>query len=146
MINGCSGFNGIIKDIEIYSHKIRRGWFIYDVHFQLVNVDGELSGYCSLMNCGVQPAKSPEEIEQWFERFYQNLDPKIKEGWHYCSDKDPIWVRMQNNLPLCDKNGLRTNSIEPDDVPPGYWEGLQKKLAESPTLTEDSMDDPEPFV
>ena len=113
-INGCSGFNAKIVEIIPQKCPIGSGWFIGDIDFQFEN-----GGYCSLLNCGVEPSLSREQIEKnhleyldWWltnkdgaANWYQGLDnPKyqieiqslmktweaLKAGVHICNEQGEL--------------------------------------------------------
>lgn len=111
IINDCSAFNARISKIKYVIDETRNGWYIYDVDFVMEDINGEPSNSCSLNHCGLQPPKTPNQIEQWFKRFYDDLSPQLKQGWGYGTETDQIWLRMQKGLPLCDENGFRIYSV-----------------------------------
>lgn len=60
LINDCSAFNVRIIEIDqdiIYYHN---GWVIVDISFMTTPYGGR----CSLINCGVEPAKPRDVLEQ----------------------------------------------------------------------------------
>lgn len=104
LINDCSGFNVIVRSVEPDIWETPRGWLIHDVDL-FVEPYG---GTCSLRHCGVVPAKTVREIEKWFNNFYSkwNDGPYSDGGWHFKTEKDPVWMRLSQGLPICDDRGL----------------------------------------
>lgn len=105
MINDCSGFNVVIRDIEPCIAFFNKGWFIYNVDFTVE----PFGGGCSLTHCGVEPPVSPEEIERRIRQFYDEWGegPYSKGGWDFKTEKDKVWMRLSKGLPICDDQGKR---------------------------------------
>lgn len=63
LINDCSGFNVVIHEVEpdYWRSPRRRGWAITNVYFTL-----DPHGSCSLLHCGVEPARPRDELEAEF--------------------------------------------------------------------------------
>jgi hypothetical protein len=84
LINDCSGFNRIVR--EIYPEKQfnkHGGWAIYDVNF----ITEPHGGGCSLVSCGVTKPISREELERvWFI----NHDP-TREFWPHRLKQMATW-------------------------------------------------------
>lgn len=101
IINDCSGFNSIIKEVIPDVRQTKRGWFIYNVDF----IVEPFGGSCSLVHCGIEPALTPEQIENRIREFYDWCEPHG--GWGIKTEKDPTWTRLQQGLPICDERGLK---------------------------------------
>jgi hypothetical protein len=101
LINDCSMFNVVVNKVTPKICYTRRGWFIYGVDFWT-----EIGG-CSLLSCGVEPPLTPEELERRLRDFYEQWDdgPYAKGGWDFKSEKDEVWTRLQQGLPICDERG-----------------------------------------
>lgn len=63
MINSCSSFNTVIKEIEPYYCNYAGGKVLVDIDFTTTN------GGCSLTSCGVSAAKSQQEVERGWLSF-----------------------------------------------------------------------------
>lgn len=79
IINDCSGFNRVIREVyPAHLFNRRDGWAIYDVDF----TTEPHGGGCSLFHCGVQPQQSRDELEKyylsWIEKQKEDL---LKKGW-----------------------------------------------------------------
>jgi hypothetical protein len=98
MINDCSGFNVVIARADPEVYHTNKGWYIYDVIFT-----NEHGGCCSLRNCGVSPPLSVADIEKYKRQFYDCH--KAGGGWHFKTDKDPVWVNLSSGKPICDELG-----------------------------------------
>ena len=104
LINDCSGFNVIIREIDAVIVGTKRGGYIYDVDF----TTEPFGGGCSLMNCGVEPPLAPEKIEQRLRAFYAEWSRPESDGRDIKTDKDPVWMRLSQGLPICDERGITT--------------------------------------
>jgi hypothetical protein len=112
IINDCSGFNVAIRSFQLESVKNSHGgWYIYDVQF----TTEPHGGCCSLMNCGVGPAKSSQEITKYFTDWYDNMGNQPN-GWEYKTEKDIVWQRLNNRLPICDDKGMWILGKEPKRI------------------------------
>lgn len=60
IINDCTSLNVVIRKIKAQIYPVNNGWYIYDVDFETE----PFGGRCSLMNCGVSPAKSRDLLEK----------------------------------------------------------------------------------
>ena len=105
IINDCSSFNVVIREIEPQIFFTKRGWYIYDVHF----TTEPFGGGCSLIHCGVEPALSVEEIEHRLKKFYDEWGegPLAEGGWNFKTEKDKVWMRLSQGLPVCDERGIK---------------------------------------
>jgi len=103
IINDCSGFNVVIREIEPQIFFTKSGWYIYDVRF----TTEPHGGSCSLFNCGVEPAFSVKEIEQQFRKFYNEWECG-QGGWDFKTEKDQVWMRLSQGLSICDEQGIKT--------------------------------------
>ncbi len=113
LINDCTGYNVVVRDVEPEIVQTGRGWYIYDVLFSTE----PFGGNCSLRNCGVVPPMSREQIEkehlsymEWYinsgklakwhkndeagyQKSYQTMMAKIellKSGGHICDERGII--------------------------------------------------------
>jgi len=118
LINNCTGANVIIKEIHPEYTSFRKhgyydtshGWYMYDILFV-----SHLGGHCSLMNCGVEPPKSREEIEadtllylkdiqtlQWYggtlPESTQERITILEAGGHICDERGVSYPRNHNDL------------------------------------------------
>ena len=112
LINDCSGFNVVVRDVEPEIVQARRGWYIYDVLF----TTEPFGGNCSLRNCGVIPPMSREQIEKKhlsYMEWYINSG-KLK-FWHGKDEEafQKSYQLMKNKIDLlksdghiCDERGI----------------------------------------
>ena len=109
VINDCSGFNVIIREIEPQVHFTKRGWYIYDVDFTVE----PFGGGCSLIHCGVEPALPVKEIERRIRQFYDEWGegPYVKGGWDFKTEKDKVWMRLSQGLPICNEHGIKHEAV-----------------------------------
>jgi len=109
LINDCSGFNVIVRSFELeVVRNNHSGWYIYDVMF----TTEPFGGNCSLMNCGVCPAKTSEEITNYIKNWYAEMG-NAPNGWSFKTDKDIIWQRLNSGLQICDDKGMWILGKEP---------------------------------
>jgi|SRR5690606_16513569 len=108
MINDCSGFNGIVSKIEPLYIQMYGGFILYDILFQTTN------GGCSLINCGIEPAQSRDEIEKRKLEWYSNyVNSGCADTWYESKD-DPGYTKLIDtiNILKCgghivDERGIR---------------------------------------
>jgi len=67
LINDCSGFNSIVKEVNVECNHSSRGWAIVGV-----NYDTEPNGGCSLLHCGVEPAIARDVLEVDYVRRHED--------------------------------------------------------------------------
>jgi hypothetical protein len=103
LINDCSMFNVVIREVQPCIVYTKRGWYIYDVDF----TTEPFGGGCSLMHCGVEPPLSPEKIEQRLRSFYDNWNRPESDGWEFKTEKDKVWANLSQGLPICDERGVK---------------------------------------
>lgn len=60
LINDCSAFNVVIREINPDIHYINNGWYIYGVMFKTE----PFGGSCSLNHCGVELPKPRDVLEK----------------------------------------------------------------------------------
>ena len=79
LINDCSGFNVRVRDIYPCYIQTSKGWYIYDVQIEL-----EPNGnYCSLINCGVIPSLSRNQVEfNWLEWAQNYINSGSLKRWY----------------------------------------------------------------
>lgn len=101
LVNDCSMFNVAVRKVEPDIWLSKRGWFIHDVEFCVE----PFGGFCSLLQCGVEPALSAEQVEQKLRHFYSEYE--AHGGWETKTEKDPVWMRLSKGLPICDDRGVK---------------------------------------
>lgn len=81
LINDCTGFNVVIRNVTGLIHRVNRGWFIYDVDFDIE----PFGGSCSLMHCGVEAPLPRDAIEkyhlEWTAEYMKGDGPGTMSYW-----------------------------------------------------------------
>jgi hypothetical protein len=112
LINDCSGFNVIVKNVipersgffrssKGWVHNGRNGWFIYSVNFEL-----DPFGSCDLFSCGVEPPLTAKEITEKMRAWYESWG-EPHGGWQYKTEEDLVWQRLKRGECICDERGMR---------------------------------------
>jgi len=117
IVNDCSGFNRIVKDIEIRVRNFGAagGWIIWDVDFTMEN-----GGGCSLRHCGVAPPRSRDEIEKQHLNFLNYWVTEGAASWYNLGDSDlrERYSKLVEKLEMlkagkhiCDERGLILDGV-----------------------------------
>jgi hypothetical protein len=110
LINDCTGFNGVVLNIEPDYYPVNRGNVMFDVSLTTENTG------CSLTHCGIEPPLPRDEIEKnhihfmenWFfgdggKMWYGGLDnPKHKAEIEFTKHKYHV---LKNGGHIADSDG-----------------------------------------
>jgi hypothetical protein len=114
LINICSGFNVVVKDIEPFALFNGRGYAICDVDITYE----PFGGGCSLIHCGVWKPLLRDEIEKRYMDYLKwwVSSPKGAAKWYGLDnpqykeeiDKCKLTLNMlENNEHICDERGIK---------------------------------------
>lgn len=96
LINDCSGFNVIIREIDPDVRTFHNGWFIQNVDFTVE----PYGGGCSLMHCGVEPPKPRELLEKEYlvdmEDYLNSSGPGSASYWYGGLDNPKYKKEIEN--------------------------------------------------
>lgn len=114
LVNDCTGFNRVVREVEPECLRSTRGWAIYDALFTLEPHGGS----CSLIHCGVEPALSREHLEtEWVARYDAEAHRRWALQWYgdetsadYKTEADLIQRRLdavKGGGHFLDERGIR---------------------------------------
>jgi hypothetical protein len=88
LINDCSTFNVVVRDVTGLIHLVNNGWFIYDVDIDLE----PFGGSCSLRHCGVELPKPRGLLEkdylEYATGYMRGEGPGTAAYWYGGRDKE----------------------------------------------------------
>ena len=91
IINDCSGFNKVLKEIFPIYRESKRGWAITGVDF----TTEPYNGGCSLFHCGVEPEVPRDVLENHYES-NSFSDDSIRKWYGEDTTTADKWIALKN--------------------------------------------------
>lgn len=103
IVNTCSGFNNKIKQIIPYYFAVGKGQVLFSIDLVM-----EKGSVCDAQMCGVEPARSREDIEAEMLQFYKQI---LKEERFFSPKDKEITEKnlaiLESGGHIADENGMR---------------------------------------
>lgn len=110
LVNDCSLFNHKIISVKPIYANYRNGWYMCDIDFVLEDM------ICSLVSCGIRPAKSRIECEKQYLIFLNDWLNSGRAKKYYSNDKEIKRLEEVRKIILegghvCNENGIPTTLV-----------------------------------
>ena len=113
VVHDCDGFNHVVKgltgadrwEVCIPGGRLRRPtWYWDDNQLEFSDVEGRLSCGCP---CGIQPARSREDIEKWYRGYLDYQVPRDPDRKGFITERDILLHQaLKEGRHICDERGI----------------------------------------